>query len=189
MKIIFALGNPGVRYATTRHNVGFIMIDQLAKKWDAEFTGKQKFNADVAEVTHDDTKIIIVKPTTFYNDTGIAARSLIDFYKIDPRSDFLVIHDDLALPFGTIRTRGQGTDAGNNGIKSLNAHLGSTYSRIRIGIYNSLRDQIDDANFVLSNFTIEEKKALPALYAHVDQFISAFLQGKLEITKVNVLPG
>lgn len=186
MKIIFAQGNPGAQYASTRHNLGFSMLDQLAHTWSLEFTKKAKFQADITETTHGNTPLLLVKPTTFYNDTGRCARLLVDFYKLDPARDFLVIHDDLALPFGVIRTRGQGSDAGNNGIKSLNAHLGSAYARIRVGIYNSRRDQIDDADFVLSHFSQEEKQALPELYSQVEQFIHQFIQDQLEITKVSI---
>src|SRR5438445_447838 len=138
MKLIFAQGNPGSQYATTRHNVGFLILDQLAAKAGKEFIKKPKFHADVAELTIAGEKVLLVKPTTFYNETGQSARSLVDFYKLDTMSDVLVVHDDLALPLGTIRTREKGSDAGNNGIKSLNAHLGHDYHRIRIGIYNEL---------------------------------------------------
>src|SRR5688572_22727546 len=105
MKVIFAQGNPGTQYTYTRHNVGFLLLDDFAKSKRAEFIKKSKFHADIAETSIDGEKVLLVKPTTFYNDTGQSARLLIDFYKLDPATDFLVIHDDLALPFGTIRTR------------------------------------------------------------------------------------
>src|SRR6266568_2679917 len=130
MKLILAQGNPGAEYAKTRHNVGFMALDVYAEKHDLEFQDKSKFHAQIAEMMPEDEKILFVKPTTFYNETGQAARALADFYKIAP-TDILVIHDDLALPFGTLRTREKGSDAGNNGIKSLNAHLGEKYTRIR----------------------------------------------------------
>src|SRR4051812_44656762 len=120
MKVIFAQGNPGNEYTTTRHNVGFFMLDRYARDNGGEFIKKAKFHADIAELSINSEKVLIVKPTTFYNDTGQSARLLIDFYKLDPSTDFLVIHDDLALPLGTVRTRDKGSDAGNNGIKSLN---------------------------------------------------------------------
>ncbi|MEP6710637.1 MAG: aminoacyl-tRNA hydrolase, partial [Candidatus Saccharibacteria bacterium] len=134
MKLIFAQGNPGDQYNTTRHNVGFAILDALAKKFEASFTSKPKFFADIAELNIEGEKILLVKPATFYNETGKSARALVDFYKLAPATDVLVVHDDLALPFGTLRTREKGSDAGNNGIKSLNAHLGPDYARLRIGI-------------------------------------------------------
>ncbi|MET0980051.1 MAG: aminoacyl-tRNA hydrolase [Candidatus Saccharimonadales bacterium] len=183
MKIIFAQGNPGAQYANTRHNVGFLIVDQLAKQHATEFTKKPKFHADIAEVSIAGEKALLVKPATFYNETGQAARMLVDFYKLDPSTDFIAIHDDLALPLGTIRIREKGRDAGNNGIKSLNAHLGSNYARVRIGIYNDLRDRIHDADFVLSNFTKSEAEILnTTITPKVIELIDAFCVGTLEKT-------
>jgi PTH1 family peptidyl-tRNA hydrolase len=176
MKLILAQGNPGEQYAKTRHNVGFIALDSYASKQGLEFQNKSKFHADIAELTVGDEKIIFAKPTTFYNETGQSARKLSDFYKITPEN-ILVIHDDLALPFGTLRTREKGSDAGNNGIKSLNAHLGESYARIRVGISNELAEKIDAADFVLSKFTGEEatkleKDILPKTTELIDDFIA-----------------
>ena len=160
MKLIFAQGNPGLQYARTRHNAGFIVLETLADNENAQWKTDSKFKAELAEINIQGEKILLVKPLSFYNETGQVARSLVDFYKLDPTTDVLVIHDELALPFGTIRIREKGSDAGNNGIKSLNAHLGADYGRIRIGIWNELRDQMDDAAFVLSKFSADETKAL-----------------------------
>jgi PTH1 family peptidyl-tRNA hydrolase len=186
MKLIFAQGNPGSQYAHTRHNIGFFMVDKYAHTHDAQFAEKAKFQASIAELTVEGEKVLLVKPTTFYNETGRSARALVDFYKLDPANDFLVIHDDLALPFGTIRTREQGSDAGNNGIKSLNAHISPQYKRLRIGIYNDLRDRIPDADFVLAGFTAHEKNALPDVYTFVAEFIDAFIGNAFEPTKRSV---
>jgi len=186
MKIIFAQGNPGSEFASTRHNVGFELIDRLANTQSATFTPKPKFYALVAETSLRGEKILLVKPTTFYNETGRSARALVDFYKLNPETDVLVIHDDLALPFGVIRTRPSGSDAGNNGIKSLNAHLGEHYGRIRVGIYNELRDRIPDADFVLAKFTRDEAEQLPVLFSHTQQFIDAFIDDALPSTKITI---
>jgi len=186
MKIIFAQGNPGIQYNKTRHNIGYIFADLLTKKWGIDFTAKSKFHADIAEVSRAGEKILIVKPTTFYNDTGQSAQMIIDFYKLDPANDLLVIHDDLALPFGTIRTREQGRDAGNNGIKSLNAHIGEQHKRIRVGIYNPLRDRMHDADFVLGTFSLDEQKALPELFAAAEPFIDHFIDDSFPSTKVTI---
>ncbi|MDN5274256.1 MAG: pth, peptidyl-tRNA hydrolase [Candidatus Saccharibacteria bacterium] len=186
MKIIFAQGNPGNEYTTTRHNVGFLMLDRYGDSHRAEFIKKPRFHADIAETHIGSEKVLLVKPTTFYNETGQAARLLIDFYKLDPATDFLVIHDDLALPFGTIRTREKGSDAGNNGIKSLNAHIGPNYRRIRIGIYTDLRKRMPDADFVLSHFSTKEKNALSDVYILAERFLNSFIDNKFEITKVSL---
>ena len=160
MKILFAQGNPGQDYSTTRHNVGFMALDTLAKAHSASFSHKSKFDADIAEVSISGEKVLLVKPRTFYNETGKSARAICDFYKCAPATDLLAIHDDLALPLGTIRTRQQGSDAGNNGIKSLNSHLGGVFWRLRIGIYSTLKDRINDATFVLANFQKAEMNIL-----------------------------
>lgn len=186
MKIIFAQGNPGTQYAKTRHNVGFIMLDTLANQLKVDFAPKTRFHTLVAETTVAGEKLLLVKPTTFYNDTGIAARALCDFYKLNPKNDLLVIHDDLALPFGTIRTREKGRDAGNNGIKSLNAHIGEDYKRIRIGIYNSSRDIVHDTNFVLGVFSRAEFDQLGPLFDEVKKFIDAFMDDTFASTKVSL---
>jgi PTH1 family peptidyl-tRNA hydrolase len=176
MKLIIGLGNPEERYRNTRHNIGFRVLDSFAAEKDAEFQQKDKFKALVAELTVDSEKVILAKPTTYYNNVGEAARLISDFYKIAPE-DTLIIHDELALPFGTIRTRIGGSDAGNNGIKSINQHLGPDTARIRIGIYNDLRDRIDDADFVLSHFTSDESVPLsdiivPKTLVITDRFIT-----------------
>lgn len=186
MKIIFAQGNPGNEYTTTRHNVGFLMLDRYGDSHRVEFIKKPKFHADIAEIHIGSEKVLLVKPTTFYNETGQAARLLIDFYKLDPATDLLVIHDDLALPFGTIRTREKGSDAGNNGIKSLNTHIGPNYRRIRIGIYTDLRERMPDADFVLSHFSTQEKNALSDVYVLAERFLNGFIDNKFEITKVSL---
>lgn len=186
MKVIFAQGNPGKEYARTRHNVGFFVIDTIAQKHQAEFIKKPRLHAEVAETTINGEKILFVKPTTFYNETGQAARLIANFYKLQPSEDFLVIHDDLALPLGTIRTREKGSDGGNNGVKSLNSHLGLDYRRIRIGVYSPHRDRVHDKDFVLGIFSADEKNALSGITKQVDIFVNDFIEGNLRPTKITV---
>ena len=159
MKVILALGNPGEKYAYTRHNAGFLVIDQLAAGQSAQFSNKPKFFSDIAELNMSGKKILLVKPTTYYNEVGIAARAILDFYKIT-LDDLLIIHDDTALDFGKIRVRKGGRDAGSNGLKSLHAHIGSDFWHIRIGTDNLLRRQIGDVDFVISKFNADERKIL-----------------------------
>lgn len=183
MKIIFAQGNPGTQYARTRHNVGFLLLDVYADQHQATWKLEKKFNAEIATTTIAGEKILFVKPLSFYNETGRVARALVDFNKVTPATDVLVLHDELALPFGEVRIRNKGSDAGNNGIKSLNAHLGQEYTRIRIGIWSELRDRMDDADFVLSAFTGAELTTLKARYTEaVEPSITAFINGSLEAT-------
>jgi len=180
MKVIFAQGNPGTQYARTRHNVGFIVLDALAEAEGGAWKTDTKMKAELATVTLEGEKVLLVKPLSFYNETGQVARALVDFYKLTPAESFLAIHDELALPFGTVRVREKGSDAGNNGIKSLNAHLGPDYSRIRIGVWNERREQMDDAAFVLSVFSTDEAVALKKLIANpIIPLIHDFVSGKL----------
>lgn len=177
MKLIIGLGNPEARYKHTRHNVGFRVLGEYAAGKGVEFQLREKFRACIAELSVDGEKVILAKPTTYYNNVGEAGRLIADFYKLDP-ADILIIHDELALPFGTIRTRLGGSDAGNNGVKSLNQHLGAETARIRIGVSNELRDRIDNADFVLSNFTREEDEALtsaifPKAVTIIDEFVAS----------------
>ena len=187
MKIIFAQGNPGPHYERTRHNVGFRILDYLAKSMSAEWKEESKFRALIATTTIEGEKTLLVKPLSFYNETGQVARALVDFYKLTPEQDVLVIHDELALPFGTVRTREKGSDAGNNGIKSLNNHLGPNYARIRIGIWNELRNRINDADFVLSAFTTKESDQLETIAKDlVTPLVDAFVNNSLEPTSVRL---
>lgn len=173
MKLVIGLGNPGEKYTNTRHNVGFAMLDMLATEFGGTFQEKTKFKALVAEVTLSGEKVLLVKPTTFYNLSGEAMRAVIDFYKIAPR-DILVIHDELALPVATVRTRVGGSDAGNNGIKSINEHGGAESSRIRVGVWSDLRDRMDDVDFVLGRFSSEEHSTLKSLQPTVATLVEAF---------------
>jgi peptidyl-tRNA hydrolase, PTH1 family len=181
MKLIIGLGNPEERYKNTRHNIGFRVVSEYSAGKRVGFQQKDKFKAFIAELSVDGEKIILAKPTTYYNNVGESARLISDFYKIEP-ADILVIHDELALPFGTIRTRIGGSDAGNNGIKSIAQHIGPDTARIRFGVYNDLRDRIDDADFVLSNFTKAEDDAFTELYKKAAAAIDAFISGTFEAT-------
>lgn len=177
MKLILAQGNPDTQYRQTRHNVGFSALDFYTTTHNLEFLPKPKFMADIAETTVNGEKVLFAKPTTYYNETGRAARALADFYKIDT-TDILVVHDELALPFGTLRTREKGSDAGNNGIKSLNAHLGESYARIRVGTQNELLEKMGSHDFVLSKFSAEEAEKLQKdIFPKVVEIIDAFCDG------------
>lgn len=185
MKLIFAQGNPGPSYANSRHNVGFMSLDYIQKQHNLpEFQHKTKFQALISEHPQEGSgeKIILAKPTTFYNETGQSVRALSDFYRIAPE-DVLVIHDELALQFGTVRIRNTGSDAGNKGIRSIIAHLGSDFWRIRIGINNELAEKIDSADFVLSQFTKTEKEKLSSeLLPTIEVLYQRFLDNNLEAT-------
>lgn len=182
MKLIVGLGNPGTEYAKTRHNFGWMMLDRLARDLGASWQTKTKFQSQVAETAIDDEKILLVKPTTFYNLSGIAIRAVRDFYQLDNR-DILVVHDEMALPIGAIRTRVGGSDAGNNGIKSLIEHLGPDFAKIRIGsgqapgANGDARPTEQHRDHVLSRPTASEADLLDTLEPHIRHIITEFAGG------------
>lgn len=177
MKLVIGLGNPEEKYEGTRHNVGFAILDRYVANKSLTFQTKDKFKALIAETTNAGEKIILAKPTTYYNLVGESGRMLADFYKIDPE-DILVVHDELALPFGVVRTRLNGGAAGNNGIKSIIEHIHHDTPRLRVGVYNDLRGQIPDADFVLGKFNKEESEALQStIIPKAIELIDAFTSG------------
>ncbi len=160
IKLIIGLGNVGKQYADTRHNVGFLVADEFAKvNAFPEWQEKTKSKALVSEDFLNGKKVILAKPTTFMNLSGESVRTLKDFYKLS-NNDIFVVHDELDLPFGTIKEKQGGGSAGNNGLKSIIAHIGEDFHRVRIGIKNDLAQKIDAADFVLAKFSAEEKKQL-----------------------------
>lgn len=179
MKLIIGLGNPGSEYEQTRHNVGFTLIDLVARSYDAQFQVKPKFKGNVAEANYNGEKILLLKPSTFYNLSGEAAYALKDFYKIDS-TEILAIHDELALPFGTIRVRPSGSDAGNKGVRSLNQHLGIDYMRLRVGVHHEIATKIPATDFVLGRFTKQEHELVTGkLLECTREYASQFLNGQL----------
>ena len=181
MKLILAQGNPGAEYAASRHNVGWIVLDRYAADQGAAFRAMSKFKSDIAEFSVADEKVLLAKPTTFYNLTGEAAQAIASFYKLSPE-DTLVIHDELALDFGVIRTRRGGSDAGNNGIKSITAHLGPDTARLRIGITRERPAGMSDADFVLSRLSTDEQAILDQLAPRIADILNAFIKGGFEAT-------
>ncbi len=133
MKVIVGLGNPGSRYQETRHNVGFMVIDGLAR---SPYAGRiqHRFDAEVVEWIEGGDKRLLVKPMTFMNLSGRCVRQLLDFYQVDV-PDLLVVCDDINLPLGRLRARARGTPGGHNGLRDIQNHLGaSAYARLRIGV-------------------------------------------------------
>lgn len=195
MKVIVGLGNPGTEYAETRHNFGFLFVDEIARHLadggaNGQWKMSKKFNAEIAEFTLDGTKILLVKPQTFYNLVGESARKIRDFYKLS-NADFLVIHDELALPLGTLRTRVGGSDAGNNGIKNLIANLGPDFARIRVG--SGTPQGHDGAakppaeqniNIVLGRISKNEETVLTTMAPIIREIATHFVRGELQQTTI-----
>jgi peptidyl-tRNA hydrolase, PTH1 family len=166
MFLIAGLGNMGEKYSLTRHNVGFMVADWAIKTQQHTSTiNKSNFNADVIK-TNDS---VFVKPTTYMNNSGIALKAVKDYYKIE-NTHIIVIHDDLDLPFGSVKFKIGGGHGGHNGLRSIDAHIGNDYTRIRIGIGKPAYKE-DVANYVLSNFSKEELKQLEDIITHTLQAI------------------
>jgi len=155
MKLIVGLGNPGSRYAATRHNMGWRVAQVLAARAGAD-SWREKLEAAVAEALWHDQKVVLARPLTFMNLSGLAVRQLVDFWKVETK-DLLVVSDDLALEAGRIRLRPGGSDGGHNGLESVIAHLGTeTFGRLRVGIGPAPATE-EHAEFVLSEFTAAER--------------------------------
>jgi PTH1 family peptidyl-tRNA hydrolase len=186
MKLVFGLGNPGTKFDGTRHNIGFFVLDSFVKEQGGSFSDKPKFFAQIAEGELGGEKVIFAKPETFYNESGRSYRALLDFYKVSPE-DTLIVHDELALPFGTVRVREGGSDAGNNGIKSINAYGGEASKRVRVGVSNDSRSLIGDVDFVLGRLSQDETKALIyTIYPKIHGLIEDFTQGILSVSSTRL---
>jgi len=161
MKLIVGLGNPGLKYQSTWHNLGFILADGLKKKHDfSDFKNSTKFKAAVAEGKIGKEKIILAKPVTFMNNSGEAVQALAHFYKIKPENIF-VMHDEIDLPIGTIRISQNSSAAGHNGIKSIIENLGSkSFIRFRIGIKPENHSKVPVNKYVLQK--INRHSIMPA---------------------------
>ncbi|MED0981966.1 aminoacyl-tRNA hydrolase [Bacillus paramycoides] len=154
MKLIVGLGNPGREYELTRHNIGFMAIDELAKRWDISLN-EQKFKGLFGAGFVNGEKVILLKPLTYMNLSGESIRPLMDYYKIDVE-DFIVMYDDLDIPVGKLRLRMKGSAGGHNGVKSTISHLGTQeFQRIRMGI-DRPKNGMKVVDYVLGRFTSEE---------------------------------
>jgi peptidyl-tRNA hydrolase, PTH1 family len=133
LRIIVGLGNPGPEHQVTRHNVGFWFVDLLARRHGGEFRDYRKYSGETARVAIDGQELILLKPTTYMNRSGLSVRQISDFYKITP-DDILVAHDELDLPVGSVRLKKGGGHGGHNGLRDTIAHIGESFWRLRLGI-------------------------------------------------------
>ena len=161
MKLVVGLGNKGREYENTRHNMGFMLVDRYLQYKNITDKFKEKFNAIYIETTINNEKVIFIKPMTYMNNSGIAVRAFVDFYKLNSE-DILVISDDLDLDLGKFRLRRNGSSGGHNGLKSIISHLGTNdFKRLRIGISN---DKDDVINYVLSKFSKKELNEIDTMF-------------------------
>lgn len=157
MYIIAGLGNPGREYMNTRHNVGFDVIDCLAKKYNIS-VDEGKHKALIGKGIIEEHKVILVKPLTYMNLSGESIRAVLDYYKADPESELIVVYDDISLPVGSLRLRPKGSAGGHNGIKNIISHLdGDVFWRIKVGV-GEKPSRMDLKDYVLGHFTKEERE-------------------------------
>ncbi|MCX6452059.1 MAG: aminoacyl-tRNA hydrolase [Actinobacteria bacterium] len=183
--LILGLGNPGPEYANTRHNIGYFVVEEIAKRISGSFVS-HKARADVLEgrlgVGIDAPSLILAKAKSYMNESGGPGKALADFYKT-PLDHIIVIHDELDLPFEAIRSKLGGGDNGHNGLKSLSKSLGGPgYLRIRMGIGRPQGRQ-DPADFVLKPFNTEERKVLPLFVDRGSDAVESLLTRGLEETQ------
>jgi len=177
MKLIIGLGNPGRKYANTRHNAGFMILDQLVQNLGGAFSDEPKFKGQLAELRQAQAgRIFFLKPQTFMNVSGESVVAVSQFYKIDP-VDFLVVYDDLDLPLGRMRLAAKGSAGGHNGIKSLIENLGTQdFPRLKLGIGRPKISQQPVVDYVLQDFSKEEMPLVTDVAERAVMAIKAFLE-------------
>ena len=179
MFVIVGLGNPERKYTGTRHNAGFDVIDVLAEKYNISVDAR-KCRAFCGKGVIAGQKVLLVKPQTYMNLSGESVGGIVNYYKIDPESDLLVIYDDISLDVGQLRIRKKGSAGGHNGIKSIIAHLGTTvFPRIKVGVGEKPKNY-DLADYVLGHFSKQERELMEEGYEHASDAVEQIVQGEIE---------
>ena len=180
MKLIVGLGNPGQQYDQTRHNVGYEVLDRVARRYASGAVARSKFHGVVVEAAIDGRKTLLLKPTTFMNRSGQAVQEAVHFYRLDAAEDLLVLVDDTALSCGTIRLRNEGGAGGHNGLADVESRLGTAaYARLRIGIDSA--GDIPQESYVLGRFRPDQREMLePVLEEAVDAIVCWAGHGVIE---------
>ncbi|HTD64984.1 MAG TPA: aminoacyl-tRNA hydrolase [Candidatus Limnocylindria bacterium] len=160
LHLVVGLGNPGAGYARTRHNAGFLVVEELARRASASWNLEKKFEARVAKADRAGRKMLFAQPQTFMNASGEAVGALMNFYRV-PVGQLLVIVDDADLPFGEIRLRAKGSSGGHHGLESIEKHIGSReFARLKVGIGRTQDGRREITNYVLGKFNADEAKLL-----------------------------
>ena len=175
MIIIAGLGNPTKEYEGTRHNVGFQVIDKIAEKYNIAVDAK-KGRAYVGKGIIEGQKVLLVKPQTYMNLSGESIRELVDYFKVDPKEELLVIYDDISLDPGQLRIRAKGSAGGHNGIKSIIAHLGSEFMRVKMGV-GEKPAHYDLADYVLGHFQKADRELVEEAMDRAVEAIAMMVQG------------
>lgn len=177
--LVVGLGNPDKKYLNTRHNAGFIAVDEIASSLGTSID-KKKFDALVADVTLAGERVLLMKPQTYMNLSGVAVEKAASFYKIPPEK-VIVLFDDISLDVGRVRIRRKGSAGGHNGIRSIIDYLQSdNFPRVKIGVGERPNPNYDLADWVLSTFKEDEKKAIREVASHCREIVELMLSGNVD---------
>lgn len=172
--LIVGLGNPGRQYIHTRHNIGFMAVDALKSLWNIQSETK-KFSGLISEASFQNRKIFLLKPQTFMNLSGLSVRECLSFYKIPPEQ-MIVIHDDIDLEPGKMKTKIGGGDGGHNGLKSIDSQIGKNYHRLRLGVgHPGHKDLVSD--YVLGAFSKADEEWITPLLQSIENKIKDIING------------
>lgn len=176
--LLVGLGNPGKEYELTRHNVGFLCIDEFVRKTQEmeDWIEKKDLRCRLSNGQIGEARVIAIKPTTFMNLSGEAVQATAHFYKINPEH-IVVVHDELDIEFGQIRLRKGGSDAGHNGVRSVIQHLGEDFGRVRVGVGPKQPPAMSSEDFVLQKFSAKEQTQLPNLTRETTAILSEYVHG------------
>lgn len=176
MKLIIGLGNPGKQYERTRHNIGFMVIDEISRKLNF-VNFREKFKGKLVEGNYNGEKLLLLKPQTYMNLSGESIFEITKFYKLDVEKDILVVYDDMSMKFGKLRIRELGSAGGHNGIKSIISQIGDRFLRLKIGI-GSPKENFKIINHVIGSFTKDEEEKLKEIIEESSEISLALLRGE-----------
>ena len=184
MLLLVGLGNPNPNNTNNRHNVGFLVIDEINKKFKLS-KQKPKFKGLLTTGKIDEQKVYAIKPLTFMNSSGVAIKELIEYFKIEAK-DVFVFHDDMDIDLGKVKVKFGGSNAGHNGIESIDKNIGKNYSRVRIGIGRPKKNSTG-ADHVLDNFSNEEKDNVDEVTKNIIESLSILIKKDLDLfsSKIN----
>jgi peptidyl-tRNA hydrolase, PTH1 family len=185
MRLFVGLGNPGAKYAHNRHNIGFMAVEEIARRHNFVPLWRRRFQGETAEGALDHERVILLRPLTFMNDSGRAVKEALEYSGLD-LADLVVFHDEIELPPSKVRVKTGGSDAGHNGLRSISSHVGSEYKRVRIGVghprdwlgpgHPSLKDVVH--RHVLSDFTKDDRPWVEALCEAIADHAGLLATGK-----------
>lgn len=182
MKLITTLGNPGLQYANTRHNMGFMVAEELAKRYSLSFKHDVKFNAEIVKTVIEGVQVLLCKPQTYMNLSGRAVRPLLNYYKLSTE-DLFVVYDDISLDLGKVRFRAKGSDGGHNGIKSIILeNKTDKFDRLKVGV-GPQPQFMKSESFVLSPFSKDNEELLHASVKYATDAIICYLTNGIQIAQ------